>query len=203
MPALIHSGVDDTFLLATSGSSSGSYDNNDVILFSGVNDNLSFSRSEGTSVIAIGTDQFISAAEEGGDAIYDLGKGLTLSFFELGAPDLKVYGFQNDPTGKVEIGTAFGQTATTTPDGHGGTLLNLGNFNYGGTVDFVHDPMKNLAAHLVLTPSQQERPSTKLPTCARCPGRPGSNAATNRVPFCHPIGGGERAQRVGKSADFR
>ncbi len=132
MTALTHSGQDNTFLLATSGNSDISYDNNDVILFSGVNDSLSFSRSAGTSVIAIGTNQFVGAGEGGlGDAIYDFGKGLTMDFYMLdegttmSAADLKVYGFQNDPTGKVYIETQFGQTATTTPDGHGGTSLTL------------------------------------------------------------------------------
>jgi hypothetical protein len=114
----------------------------------------------GDAFIATGTNQQISAAECGIDNfIYDMGKGLTLSFYQLEqgpdtmqSSDLAVIGFgTTDQTGIVRIISGL-QTASVTTDHHGGSWLTIGGApNVGGMVHFVNDPAANLQAHIVVS----------------------------------------------------
>jgi hypothetical protein len=153
MTTLTHSGIDNQIMSATSGSSNISECSGDLVLFSGISDALSFSRSIGSAFICSGTDQTLSVAECGiDDSIYDLGKGLNLSFYFLGdeavirAAYLQVYGFGWDTAGKVHV--IPGQTASVSADGRGGSYLTLGG-DRGGIVHFAGDPVANLQAHIV------------------------------------------------------
>lgn len=156
MTTLTHSGVDGQFLSATSGASGISYCDDDCVLFSGISDALAFSRSIGSSFIATGTNQQINVAECGAhDSIIDLGRGLSLSFYELDdatlipAAYLQINNFEQDATGRVHVLTGPGQTATVIADAHGtGSYLTLSG-QYGGIVHFANDPVANLTAHLV------------------------------------------------------
>lgn len=117
-------------------------DNQDnVILFTGRNDKLTFLNGGGDSTIAMGTNQ--SVALDGccaPEVIYDFARGLTIDLGEfVNIGQTKVYGMQRDPTAHVHL--LYGGHAALAPDGHGGTLLTAsGGFGPQGTVDFVYDP---------------------------------------------------------------
>jgi hypothetical protein len=147
--------INNSLIDAGAAVNSFEYCTGDCVLFSGIASALAFSRSIGDSFIATGTNQQINVAECGrDDSIYDLSHGLQLTFYSLeeqsviSAAYLKVVGFGDDTTGKVQLNAALGQTATVTPDGKGGSLLNIGGA-YGGVVHFAGDPVANLKAHIV------------------------------------------------------
>jgi hypothetical protein len=129
-----------------------SYHNNDTFMLSGPGSTMSFDSCMGDTGMIMGTNNLVSAGEGTRDTgLYDFGHGTQFSFYNLGKQamtmaDLKIYNFQNDLTGAVNIATQFGQYAQTAPDGHGGTLLNISG--PGGQVDFVNCPQTTLNAHI-------------------------------------------------------
>jgi hypothetical protein len=58
----LNSGILNSTLM-TNDSADVSYDSMDVIIFGGNGDTMSFSRAEGTSIIATGTNQYIGIGE--------------------------------------------------------------------------------------------------------------------------------------------
>jgi hypothetical protein len=65
---------------------------------------------------------------------------------QMTAGDLRVYGFQSDKTGVVELNRAFGNTpsAVQTPDGHGGSFLSITDkpgLPVNSVIHFVNDPL--------------------------------------------------------------
>lgn len=125
----------------------------DCVTFSGISDFLTVDRSMGMAFITTGTNQSVEFNECGSDNhIYDLGKGLSLTFDAPGgrgmisAADLTVVGFAQDFAGIVHLQPL--QTEIITPDGRGGSFLDLGTSSAGGIVHFANDPVANLTAHI-------------------------------------------------------
>jgi hypothetical protein len=136
-------------VLSTTDNADITYDSSDIIMFGGSHDSLSFSRCEGSSIIATGSDQYIGAGPVADSAIYDFGQGTTLFFDDIGGTrmglgDLQVYNFRADTTGTVELNRAFGNTPTAvqTPDGRGGSYLSItdNGTTVASVVHFVNDP---------------------------------------------------------------
>ena len=89
-------------------------------------------RSSNNLTYIFGDDDHATYADGGAQTIYDCGKGTTLQFSnETGS--IRVYGFENDPTGTVVLTTPV----STASDGHGGTLL--------GNIDFIGDSRLSMA----------------------------------------------------------
>jgi hypothetical protein len=130
-----------------------SYVNNSTFMLSGPGSAMTFDGCMGNTGMIMGSNNLVSAGEGTKDTgLYDFGAGTQFSFHNLGKQamtmaDLKVYNFQSDLTGSINIETQFGQYAQTAPDGHGGTLLNISGA-HGGQVDFINDPQANLNPHI-------------------------------------------------------
>jgi hypothetical protein len=109
-----HQGDNDIFILTR--------DDRDFQLFRS-HDDVTFIHGNNDTASYYG----LSAFSGGNQTIYDYGHGTTLRFSELEQATVKVYGFENDPSGKIVL---FNPTnMVIQPDGHGGTLL--------GNIDFI------------------------------------------------------------------
>ncbi len=141
-------GITSDELMVDPSNSHGHQGGNDDFVLLSNGDNFQLFRSGGDLTFIYGHDDVASYWGGGNQTIYDWGVGTTLRFSELDQAQVKVYDFQNDPTGRVVV---YNPTVTTlTPDGHGGTML--------GSIDFVGDSTLTMNqigfGHTATPPSQ-------------------------------------------------
>lgn len=111
----------DTTISASTGLA---YQFNNVLTFIGAGDYFGLSRSGGDTVIAAGTDQLFSANQcASGNVLVDAGQNLAVCVMWNTNP-LPIIGTANDPGFTVDL-LPF-QSATTAPDGNGGTDVLIG-----------------------------------------------------------------------------
>lgn len=120
-------------------------DHGDTVWVGGYQDTIDFSRSSGNTVVSYGLDQTVSFDYSGANTVFDYGEGLNLRE-SMATTQLTVYDFQFDPTGTVTLAAA---TGVITPDGHGGSFLQVhgeGTVPWNGAkIDFVGDPNLTMA----------------------------------------------------------
>jgi hypothetical protein len=121
----------------------------DLVLFSGNNDQLTFMRGGANTVVAYGSNQTIESGLCEANYIYDLGHNLNLEFYEETTGTTMVYGAA---LGGAHVTLFPGQTATETTyrSGHEwGTQVDIKTT--GGVVtsvaDFAFDP------HVAIAPA--------------------------------------------------
>jgi hypothetical protein len=113
----------------------GHQGNNDDFVLRKDGDNFQLFRSHDDMTFIYGTNDIASYWDGGNQTIYDYGHSATLRFSELDMSQVKVYNFENDPTGKVVLYNPLPSDMTLHQDGGGGTML--------GYIDFVGD--KNIS----------------------------------------------------------
>jgi hypothetical protein len=141
-------GITSDELLVDPSSTHGRQGNNDDFVLKDNGDNFRLFRSRDDLTFIYGSNDTASYWGGGNQTIYDSGSGTTLRFSELDQAQVKVYDFQNDPTGSVVV---YNPTVTTlAPDGHGGTMF--------GSIDFINDPnvtMSQISFVQTATPPSQ------------------------------------------------
>jgi hypothetical protein len=115
----------------------------DVVLFTGTGDQLTFMRGGADTIIAYGTDQTIESGLCSANAIYLLGRHTNLEFYESVSGATMVYGGQTDG---AFVTLLYGQTATETAYRAGyqwGEQVTIRASAGGGVLsvaDFAYDP---------------------------------------------------------------
>lgn len=135
-------------LMVDPSNTHGHQGNNDDFVLNRDADNFQLFRSQHDLTFIYGQNDVASYWGGADQTIYDYGKSATLRFSELEASQVKVYGFENDPTGKIVL---YNPTDTTLrPDGHGGTML--------GYIDLIGDSHVSVSqisvVHTTTNPSQ-------------------------------------------------
>lgn len=93
-------GITSDELMVDPSSSHGHQGGNDDFVLLSNGDNFQLFRSGGDLTFIYGHDDFASYWGGGSQTIYDWGVGTTLQFSELDEAQVKIYDFQNDPTGR-------------------------------------------------------------------------------------------------------
>ncbi len=130
-----------------SNSATVTYDYNDNITFSGIDDTMTFGRCASDTITATGTNQTLAFGVTGDQmTVKDHGSGLHIQIGQS-VLEMTIKDFQNDPAGKVML--ALGSmTASIAPDGHGGSMMTIlggGGVLSGDKLDFVGDKSLTMA----------------------------------------------------------
>jgi hypothetical protein len=135
-----------------SANSTGAFQlcSDDLVLFSGTNDQLTFMRGGANTIVAYGKDQTIESGLCVSNAIYLLGRDTNLEFYESVSGTTMVYGGQSDG---AFVTLLYGQTATETAYragfqwGEQVTIRNASNASVISVADFAYDP------HVAIVPA--------------------------------------------------